>query len=97
MSQKPEFKMDNEMRDLMHQVMDGDSRIVPILHRMQPLTRLKDILQWLVLNGITGENFVQWYYELHGESIVSIASWALKYIRRDLTPQPIIYGKDWLK
>lgn len=85
------------MRELMLTVVDGDGEAVPILYQMQPLTRLKDILRWLIQNKITGHNFVEWYRVTHDKSTLSIASWALKFIRKDLDPQPLYLDKDWLR
>lgn len=81
--------MSPERRELMHQVMDGDHTIAPILHGLTRYTSCDNILKWLVLANITGRNFVDWLNIVHNKSIMQM----VKFITKQ---NHIRLGKDWV-
>lgn len=56
----------------------------------------EEILQWLVLNNLTGDNFAAWLSVEHGESLLSAMAFVLMKLRNEKELQPVLAGRDYL-
>jgi len=84
-------------KQLMHQAMDGNVQLVPIMHQLSHYTSINGILTWLIRNRITGYNLVDWLKINHNNSLMGMVKFIIKHHNKDLEERAIILGRDWVK
>lgn len=88
-------QMTSARRDLMLRIYDGEEQVLRVLYRMQGLTRLDEVLSWLVEARLTGKNLLAWMRIQHENSLLKTVSFILMRVNNDKAVQPLFIGKDW--
>ena len=91
------FKMTENIRELMHDCIDGESRLVGIMHIMTNFVYVEKILKWLVIHNIRGKNLIDWIDKQHSGSVMGMVQFIIMKVNREKKEAPVIYGKDWFK
>ena len=85
--------MDQRRANLILKLSDGDSRVLPVIHALEKLTRRDEVYQWFISKKVTGERFYKFCAE-HRFSWLSIAKTALSALHRE--NREIRVGRDVL-
>lgn len=80
-------------RELMHRVLDGEQRLLPVLHFLDQFKRCDDMLRWLIRSRLTGWNFWHWSQGQFGRSLDGMARFILSQLEKD-EERPVFYGRD---
>lgn len=75
-------------------VLDGNQNLFPVMFNWHHLTRCDELLDWCLVNRITG-NSLSDFIKLNG-GILKTAGFILMKIDREKQTRPIIVGKDYL-
>lgn len=76
----------------MHNVIDGNPSLVPIMHQLTHYRDCDKFLKWLVSNNITGLNLISWLKEKFDNSILLMVTFIVQRNNKDYK---IKHGRDW--
>lgn len=77
--------------------MDNELALVPIMHQLSHYRDCKKFLRWLIRNRIIGHNLLEWVKIEHGNSVMGMVQFIVKFHNKDAENKSIILGKDWFK
>lgn len=101
---KKQRMLTNEQRERFFVIMDGDlQNIHPILyqllnliHKIDPYIPYLLVLDWLIINKITGKNFNEWYLKEHKRSILSMGSFIVAMIKKNRPGRLVDAKRDFI-
>lgn len=88
------LRMSAGRRERMMRVMDGDSRILPLLFEVQKYVKCDDILSWLIKSNITGVTLWDWYVNTHKASPLAMMGYVVNKIEQNRRFRQMYAGKD---
>jgi hypothetical protein len=87
--------MNDLRRELFFKVIDGDPRLVDIMFQFDRFKHCERMLQWLVVNKITGPKFFDIYLNQFKASWLTMGKWIVMKINKDSELKPLIGGRDF--
>jgi hypothetical protein len=87
----------NKTKDLMHKTIDGNIRLIIIMHHLSHYRYCDDILSWLLRAGLKGKALEGWLTDNFKNSVLSMVKYIVKKINMSNDTKPVYLGKDWLK
>jgi len=88
-------RLNEDVKNLMHMVMDGNLNLVAIMHQLHRYKDHKIILTWLIRNRIMGNNLVDWLKINHDNSVLGMVKEIVRRHNKEATEKSMILGKDW--
>lgn len=81
-------------RDKILRVLDGDQRLLPLAFLINKAKRSDEMLDWLLLNRITGVNLVSWFHIENEGSFLYACQDIIRRLEREIEHRPLIMGDD---
>jgi hypothetical protein len=88
--------MNARQKEMVLRVADGNFDTLPILYNFLNYRRCDEILAWLSVNKITGNNLITLVNREFGNQILSVVKFILMKIDKDRVMKPLFLGKDYL-
>jgi len=87
--------MNENKRELIFKVIDGDPRVVDVMYHFDRFVHCEPMLRWLIANQITGKKFFELYLEGFKASWLTMGKWIIMKINKDKDLKPLIGGRDF--
>lgn len=89
--------MTDSRRELILKCIDGDQRLLHLMHAFTMFYRCDEMLQWLIVNKLTGLALYDWSHsESFAGSYFQTAKFVLTKVKREKELQAVIGGKDFI-
>lgn len=89
--------MNNKTRDLIHKCLNENLKLLPLMHQLTSYRDIDRILNWLIMNNLTGKNLEEWIKGNFENSVMSMVKWIIMHQNKEKDYRPIIYGRDWIE
>ena len=88
--------MTPQKRELIQRVIDGDLRLLPLMHQLDGFTHSMRMFTWLNQNKIVGvELYALWTLNFKS-SWLGLGKWVVMMINKDNQIRKVIAGKDYI-
>lgn len=85
----------SRLNDLLHRVIDGESRNAPLAYEIYSHARAEAIAEFLIAAKLTGKELQRFMHAECGGSMLEVLKEAQRRIERESVRRPVIVGRDY--